>query len=184
MKITSSWRNTSSRRNDVLSMEIIAGQFDFEFLVRDFIQVSQLAGLTLQESDIETQVLAAPHKRTGLPKGKAAVYVFLYGNTCLKVGKVGANSDARFRSQHYLPSGAMSNLAKSLCLDFTTEAAQSRFFRADLRSGFESESVADWMLTNLSRVHFFVDANAPTGTVRLLEVFLQCRLQPLFEEGY
>lgn len=163
-------------------MEIFAGQFDVESLVRDFIQVSQLAGLSLEASDIETQVLAAPHKRTGLPKGKAAVYVFFRGETCLKVGKVGANSDARFRSQHYLPSGAMSNLAKSLCLDFTSE--QSRFFKPELRLGFDAESVADWMLTNLSRAHFFVDANAPTGTVRLLEVFLQCRLQPLFEEGY
>lgn len=161
-----------------------ASGIDVQSLVRDFIQVSQLAGLSLQATDIETQVLAAPHKRTGLPKGKAAVYVFFHGETCLKVGKVGANSDARFRSQHYLPSGAMSNLAKSLCLDFKTEAAVSRFFNADLRSGFDAESVADWMLTNLSRVHFFIDANAPTGTVRLLEVFLQCRLQPLFEEGY
>lgn len=161
-----------------------ASGIDVESLVRDFVQVSQLAGLSLQESDIETQILVAPHMRTGLPKGKAAVYVFFHGATCLKVGKVGANSDARFRSQHYLPSGAMSNLAKSLCLDFTTEAAQSRFFCADVRSGFEAESVADWMLTNLSRVHFFLDAKAPTGAVRLLEVFLQCRLQPVFEEGY
>jgi hypothetical protein len=159
-----------------------ASGIDVQSLVRDFIQVSQLAGISLEASDIETQVLVAPHKRTGLPKGQAAVYVFCYGETCLKVGKVGANSDARFRSQHYLPTGAMSNLAKSLCLDFTTE--QSCFFHAELRSGFDSESVADWMLTNLARVHFFVDANAPTGTVRLLEVFLQCRLQPIFEEGY
>lgn len=159
-----------------------ASAIDVQSLIRDFLQVSQLAGLSLQASDIETQVLVAPHKRTGLPKGKAAVYVFFHGETCLKVGKVGANSDARFRSQHYLPSGAMSNLAKSLCLDFTTK--QSRFFHPELRSGFDAESVADWMLTNLSRVHFFVDANAPTGTVRLLEVFLQCRLQPIFEEGY
>lgn len=161
-----------------------ASGVDVQSLVRDFIEVSQLAGLSLKTSDIETQVLVAPHKRTGLPKGKAAVCVFFHGETCLKVGKVGANSDARFRSQHYLPSGAMSNLAKSLCLDFTTEEAQSRFFRADLRTAFESESVADWMLTNLSRVHFFLDANAPTGALRLLEVFLQCRLQPLFEDGY
>jgi len=159
-----------------------ASGIDVQSLIRDFIQVSQLAGISLEASDIETQVLVAPHKRTGLPKSKAAVYVFFYGETCLKVGKVGANSAARFRSQHYLPSGAMSNLAKSLCLDFTTE--QSRFFHPELRSGFDAESVADWMLTNLSRVHFFVDANAPTGTVRLLEVFLQCRLQPIFEEGY
>lgn len=159
-----------------------ASGIDVQSLVRDFIEVAQLAGISLQASDIETQVLVAPHKRTGLPKGKAAVYVFFHGETCLKVGKVGANSDARFRSQHYLPSGAMSNLAKSLCLDFTSE--QSRFFQSELRLGFDAESVADWMLTNLSRVHFFIDADAPTGTVRLLEVFLQCRLQPLFEEGY
>jgi len=165
-------------------MEGNAAHFEVGSLVRDFIEVTQLAGLSLHASDIETQVLVAPHRRTGLPKGKAAVYVFFHGDTCLKVGKVGANSDARFRSQHYLPSGAMSNLAKSLCFDFTSEAAMSRFFSAEMRPGFDAESVADWMLTNLSRIHFFLDANAPTGAVRLLEVFLQCRLHPLFEEGY
>ncbi len=32
----------------------------------------------------------------------------------VKVGKVGANSSARFCSQHYLPGSSGSNLAKSL----------------------------------------------------------------------
>jgi len=162
----------------------LSAQIDPDSLVQDFIKVSYLAGLTIGASEIETQVLLAPHVRTGLPSGKAAVYVFLHGNTCLKVGKVGPNSDARFRSQHYLPEGAKSNLAKSLCLDFMSEQAVCRFFAAEIRGNFRAELVADWMLTNLSRVHFFLDANAPKGALRLLEVFLQCRLNPIFEDGY
>jgi hypothetical protein len=157
---------------------------DVELLVRDFIEVSKLAGIPMLAQDIEIQVLPAPHRRTGLPLGKAAAYVFMHGDTCLKVGKVGANSDARFRSQHYLPSAAISNLAKSLCLDHVAEPSKSRFFHADRCGGFNPSAVADWMLANLSRIHFFLDAEAPTGALRLLEVFLQCRLQPLFEEGY
>lgn len=161
-----------------------ATAIDVASLVRDFVEVSLLAGLSLQASDVETQVLAAPHKRTGLPRGKTVVYVFFHGDICLKVGKAGRNSDARFRSQHYLPDGAKSNLAKSLCSDFLAETNESRFLVAELRGDFQAESVADWMLSNLTRVHFFLDANAPVGAVRLLEVFLQCRLQPVFEDGY
>ena len=161
----------------------IATGIEFDVILRDFIEVSKLAQLPLLASDIETQILPAPHQRVGLPAGKMAVYVFFHGDTCLKVGKVGANSDARFRSQHYLPHASRSNLAKSLRGDFSASPDEQRFFSSDLHSGFHPESVADWMLTHLTRVHFFLKSEASIHSLNLLEIFLQCRLNPIFEGG-
>jgi len=46
-----------------------------------------------------------------------AVYVFSKGPDVLKVGKVGAKSQARYTSQHYNPGSAMSTLAASILAD-------------------------------------------------------------------
>ncbi|MBK8368703.1 MAG: hypothetical protein IPL10_15190 [Bacteroidetes bacterium] len=37
-----------------------------------------------------------------LPANKAAVYIFKWNDTYLKVGKVNANSNARYQSQHII----------------------------------------------------------------------------------
>ena len=49
-----------------------------------------------------------------LPANNAAVYIFKWNNNYLKVGKVNANSNARYQSQHYNPSSSKSNLSKSI----------------------------------------------------------------------
>ena len=66
-------------------------------------------------------LLSALHRQAGLRPGFGAVYAFALSarttsaagaGMVLKVGKVGPNSDARCRSQHYATSGR-STLAKS-----------------------------------------------------------------------
>src|SRR5712691_7628687 len=87
-------------------------------LIADFVQVASLSGVKLSETDIVHQVLAAPHTPpTDIPESKTAVYVFSWGDQCLKVGKVGPNSNARYTSQHYNPKSSNSNLAKSILKD-------------------------------------------------------------------
>ena len=55
----------------------------------------------MAESDITMEVLKAPHGHPkGLPAHKMAVYVFMSGGECLKVGKVGPKSGPRYVSQH------------------------------------------------------------------------------------
>ena len=84
-------------------------------LVDDFTKAAKLAGLSVAANEISVEVLPAPHTPpTRLPKGKMAVYAFMLGGECLKVGKVGARSTARYVSQHYLPRSSRSNLARSL----------------------------------------------------------------------
>lgn len=69
------------------------------------------------------EVLPQFHKPGELPLGKIAIYAFLSSGRGLKVGKVGANSDARYRSQHYNSSSAGSNLARSILKDPTKVGA-------------------------------------------------------------
>ena len=111
------------------------------------------------------------------------MYVFslstTYGATCpagpgrvLKVGKVGANSIARFCSQHYLPRSAGSNLAKSLL------AAQVLWPYLGIEH-LEETGVKAWMCQHLERDHIFI-AGQP-GLEREVERYFRGRLGPVFE---
>ncbi len=67
-------------------------------IASDFVAAAGLSGVPIVVSEIEIVVLHAPHRRpSSLPKGKLAVYVFIYGNRCLKVGKAGIEVQQSFR---------------------------------------------------------------------------------------
>lgn len=71
-------------------------------LIDTFLQVSHLAHLRLSLTDVRAELSPAPHKRpASLPSGTQAVYTFFLGDRCLKVGKAGPKTQARFTSQHY-----------------------------------------------------------------------------------
>lgn len=64
-----------------------------------FVRAAQLARLELHPSDVLVELIVAPHQRPrSLPLGKQAVYCFLLGEGCLKVGKAGPKTKARFTS--------------------------------------------------------------------------------------
>lgn len=78
-----------------------------ESAIDDFRTVARLAGVELSNDSISVEYLSAPHlPPTKLPLVKMAVYVFSKGPEVLKVGKVGAKSQARYTSQHYNPGSA------------------------------------------------------------------------------
>jgi hypothetical protein len=87
------------------------------------------------------------------------------------VGKVGSKSKARFTSQHYNPKSSVSNLAKSVLGDSE---------KLGLTNVNES-NVGDWIKKHCHRINFFVDVSCGISVVTLLEVFLQCRLNPRYE---
>ncbi len=141
-------------------------------LLEDFHKVAQLAGVSLTPGSVSCEVLPAPHKPpSNLPVGKAGVYVFLYNEQCFKVGKVGSKSKARFTSQHYNPKSSVSNLAKSVLGDFE---------KLDLK-GINELNVGDWVKDNCHRINFYISVECGVSALNLLEVFLQCRLNPVFE---
>lgn len=86
----------------------------------------------------------------------------------LKVGKVGANSAARFCSQHYLPGSAQNDLAKSLL----TEKVLWPYLGID---DLDKSDVKNWICQHLARDHFFVYGQPG------LERYLRGRLGPVFE---
>ena len=141
-------------------------------LLYDFVQAAKLAGIAISETDISAEELPAPHSPpSSLPRGKIAVYVFSWRNECLKVGKVGPRSQARYTSQHYSPGSSNSNLAKSILKE------KKELGLADL----DKTKIGNWIRKNTDRINFIVDASLGIPTLTLLEAFLQCRLKPKFE---
>lgn len=89
------------------------------------------------------------------------------------MGRVGARSDARFRSQHYSPHSAGSTLAKSL-LTYRIMWPWLGIEHLDERN------VKSWMLTNLDRMHIFVPDGHPVVAASL-EVYVRARIGSVFE---
>jgi hypothetical protein len=141
-------------------------------IIAGFVQAAALTGVAIPTSDIEIQSLPAPHTPpASLPRGKSAVYVFMFGDRCLKVGKAGPKSAARFCSQHYGAGRAPSTLAKSV-------------IKAQLGGGaltLNAENVSAWLCSNTNRINFLLPSSYGPGVLSLLEAFVQCCLHPEFE---
>lgn len=139
-------------------------------LAEDFVDVAQLAGINLSFRDIKIHESDTHVKPTSLDKGKQAVYVFMQGSRCLKVGKAGPNGTARFCHHHY-GLKAPSTLAKSLIKHQSRIGAE----------GIDESNVGAWILDNTYRINFLIDSALGIHTPSLLEAFIQCRLRPEFE---
>ena len=145
---------------------------DVEQIILDFVHIAELAGLEAKRDDIQIEMLTAPHTPpSALPKGMMAVYVFFWRTQCLKVGKVGPKSQARYTSQHYSPKSSNSNLAKSILKDVLPLGID----------GITDQTVGNWIKHNTDRVNFLVPESLGIPLLSLLEAFLQCRLKPRFE---
>ncbi|MXS86343.1 hypothetical protein ABO04_10680 [Nitrosomonas sp. HPC101] len=145
---------------------------DLTVLLDDFRKVVALAGVSFPTTALSFETLPFPHKPpSALPSGKMAVYVFVWNGRCLKVGKVGQKSQARFTSQHYSPASSNSNLAKSLVVGHGKLGL----------SGITESNVGAWIKANVDRVNFLLNSECGIPVLTLLESFLQCRLNPVFE---
>ena len=138
----------------------------------DFLAAAKRGRIKNVPDSICIEILPMPHTPpSSLPRGKIAVYVFSSNKCVLKVGKVGPNSRARYTTQHYNPRSSRSNLAKSLLND---ECAMSKY-------NLSQETIGEWIKNNTDRVNFIIDADYEGSMLDLLEVFIQCRLQPAYE---
>ena len=145
---------------------------DANMLISGFLRAAELAGLDIKQRDIHIENLQAPHvPPSTLPSGKMAVYVFHWGDRCLKVGKVGPKSQARYTSQHYSPRSSNSNLAKSILKDKSVMGIND----------IDEHTVGNWVKQNTDRVNFLIPESFGIPLLSLLEAFLQCRLKPCFE---
>ena len=140
-------------------------------ILEDFVEVSTLAGLRITLAELKIEESPPPHaKPKTLPAGLVAVYMFKYGDKFLKIGKAGPKSVARYCSQHY-GVNAPSTLAKSLI---------QHQARLNL-SGLEEANIGNWICRNTTRINVLFSANHGPAALSLLESFLHCRLNPMFE---
>jgi hypothetical protein len=129
--------------------------------------------LNLPEEKLEIARQQNPHAPPLLGKNQMAIYIFVYKDDCLKVGKVGPNSQARYSYQHYNINSSRSNLANSLINDLPN----------DKWEGLTPENVAEWIKQNTNRFNILLDVEQGMPFLNLLEAFLQYHLKPCFE-GY
>ena len=112
---------------------------------------------------------SAPYR---LPKGKMAVYMFVYEGVVLKIGKAGPNSNARYTSQHYNPKSAMSNLAKSILSD------------VEMRDkGINEDDVGEWIKRNCRRIDIEINVDLGIFALEFIEAILHYKYTPKYE-GY
>jgi len=151
---------------------LLGKPMDPETLVANFIRVADMAGITIRPEAVAVEMLPPPHRPPSLlPAGKMGVYIFHWGSQCLKVGKVGPRSQARYTSQHYNPGSSNSNLAKSILKD-----------RENLGiAGIDEGNVGAWIRENTQRVNILLDDVAGAPALSLLESFAVCCLRPRFE---
>jgi len=150
-------------------------------MIDAFLQVAELAHVSLTSSTVRHELLSAPHKRpSSLPAGLQGVYAFLLGDRCLKVGKAGPKTQARFTSQHY-GLNAPSTLTKSILANRQRLVDLLPTGRRDEVATLSEVTAGAWIERNTARLHIFLPTMAGPLPLALLEAFVQCRLNPVFE---
>ena len=150
-------------------------------MIDAFLQVAELAHTQLTSAHVRHELLPAPHKRpSSLPPGLQAVYAFFLDDRCLKVGKAGPKTQARFTSQHY-GMNAPSTLAKSILANLQRLADLLPPERCKEVATLNEATVDPWIERNTARLHIFLPTPAGPLALGLLEAFVQCRLNPVFE---
>jgi hypothetical protein len=151
-------------------------------LVADFSAAAEELDLVGWPCQLKHELLPAPHQPRALLTGYGAVYAFALGGATisaagagmvLKVGKVGPNSNNRFQYQHYSPTSAGSNLAKSL-IGHPVVWPWLGIARLD------GTNIKDWMTTSLDRLHIFVPGDRPQVRA-VLELYIRARIGSVFE---
>ena len=137
-------------------------------------EITQILGDAITKDDYYIEDMGCPHNTPKLPKGYAAIYIFVYetGNTCyefLKIGKANSKSNARFASQHY-GFHAPSTLAKSICSDEEFVAM-----------GINKDNVKEWMLNHLHRINILIKADCGKAATELIEAVLHYGFRPRYE---
>lgn len=112
--------------------------------------------------------LGCPHTiPKSLQKDCCAIYIFIYNNKILKIGKVNEKSNARFCYQHY-GFYARSTLARSICKD-----------KDFPEKGINDTNIKNWMLNNLQRINIIIKSNRPA--INLIESMLHYMFRPQYE---
>jgi len=143
---------------------------DLESLKIDIIAVSQLLGKRIHNGSIWIEDLGCPHEPPKKRKRNVSnVYIFMYENRVLKVGKADINSDARHSSHHYTPGGSTSSLYNSI--------KNSAGFMVLINK----QDIGDWIKNNCRRIDIYINHEEDSFTLGMIESVLIYKLRPEFE---
>lgn len=145
-------------------MEVIQ---DFDRIIVD---VSSVLGKPVEKHKFKIIDRGLPHQAKTLPIGAMGIYIFLYNEEFLKIGKVGPSSNARFLSQHYNPKSAPSTLAASILTDLQMQD-----------KGIDENNVGLWIKNNCRRVDILLDSDLGLFTLELIEAALHYKYEPRYE---
>jgi len=138
--------------------------------IKKFMEIAKNADVIISENQLEIIDRGCPHSPFGLISGKMGIYIFEFKGVCLKIGKAGEKSNARFRSQHYLPKSSQSNLSKSILNDSNMKNYE-----------LNEHKIGDWIKNNTRRIDIFIDSELGIPVLNLLEAYLQCKFRPKYE---
>jgi len=138
--------------------------------IKKFMEIAKYADVIISEDQLEIIDRGCPHSPSGLLNGKMGIYIFELNGVCLKIGKAGEKSNARFRSQHYSPKRSQSNLSKSILNDSNMK-----------NHGLNEHNIGDWIKNNTRRIDIFIDSELGIPVLNLLEAYLQCKFRPKYE---
>lgn len=133
------------------------------------IEASKVADRPLTDNDFEIVHQSLNHIPLKLPKGKMAVYTFLYKGKFLKIGQANFKSNARYQSQHYNLGSARSTLAKILTND------------PEMTPLINQENLSDWIKKNCERFDVIINAELGKNTLNFIEGLLHYKYNPKYE---
>ena len=140
--------------------------------LQSLVNASAQAGYNVNLNDLELLSWDAgmeTHIPIALPKDFAAVYIFKWNDSYLKVGKVNSKSNARYQSQHYNPDSSNSNLSKSLL--------NEPEFEVLLRGSLPG----NWLKENTVRFNVLIPSSLGKNFVHFAEAFFILKCSPRFE---
>jgi hypothetical protein len=134
------------------------------------LDISAILGKPIFEDKFEIIDRGVPHRPVPLPNGKMGIYMFVYEDSFLKIGKAGPKSNARFYSQHYNQKSAKSTLAASILSDKTFDNVN-----------ITESNIGDWIKENCYRMDILIDANLGIFALELIEAALHYKYEPMYE---
>lgn len=134
------------------------------------LEISIVLGRPISKESFEIIDRGVPHKPSPLPNEKMGIYMFLYEDRFLKIGKAGPKSNARFYSQHYNPKSARSTLAAFILSDKIPD-----------KVNITESNIGDWIKKNCYRIDILFDADLGMFALELIEAALHYKYEPMYE---
>jgi len=122
------------------------------------------------------------HNPSRLSKEQQGVYAFVTDTGCIKVGKAGPNSQARWNSHHYnVDEKSSSTMTKSMIKYKEMVKAIYPVNKHAEIDDLNDNNIGNWIKSNTSRMEFIISAKESKFVLNFLEAIVQLKLQPIFE---